>query len=161
MHKALGSHLLVRLTLGVNCSYHSSHATEFKCEIAKLPHDFSGFSITCHKRVVPQAPVCGGVKSAMKQPAKSQDPSSMNGLIRSNNTPFNTFRSQTNEDPTVVVQQWTAKKRDTFGRFLLNTHQCQVCAEVLSVGKFKRKDNQYINNYSQCSPVCESAHPNC
>ena len=124
---------------------HSSHATEFNCEIAKLPPDFSGGSTTCHKRVVPGAPVCGGVKSAMKQPAKSQDPSSMNGLIRSKDTPFNTFRSQTNEDPTVVVQQWTAKKPDTFGRFLLNTHQCQVCAEVLSVGQFESKINQYLN----------------
>ena len=28
------------------------------------------------------APVCGGVKSAMKQPARSQDPLSMNGLGR-------------------------------------------------------------------------------
>lgn len=28
-----------------------------------------------------QAPVCGGVKSAMKQPARSQDPLSMNGLL--------------------------------------------------------------------------------
>ena len=101
--------------------------------------------MTCHKRVVPQAPACGGVKSAMKQPAKSQDPSSMNGLIRSKDTPFNTFRSQTNEDPTVVVQQWTAKNRDTFGRFLLNTHQCQVWAEVLSVGKLECKISQYLN----------------
>ena len=38
--------------------------------------------IVAQVKATDQCPACGGVKSAMKQPAKSQDPSSMNGLLR-------------------------------------------------------------------------------